>query len=462
MDIVVYSGSFPDSEDEYHVADGMAGVVRLINFGVDSAIVLVQHKHVVDKIVTPFLIQATEFLGPGTYDLRCIGLCSATGSFAHNHGLSYSRATAALEYTINSYNSQKLAIPAIARCLINPKPIPDGKIEASIDQVKRHIAYYDLERKQAHYRAVQFYLSAGREEPTDSTIFQIRSINLFKFESKSEPLPAVLKDIETVAKKLPTIEWILKRAGKILPLVAKLMDFVELVGKALGWEGQLAMIMIQWSIPKDIDACYEMKNWLSVHALYRFNGSGHQFDFGILDFLGLIGEVVATVKGTIAVLKKIHNLPKQLESVVDQAEKFIPEFHQKAVEFANDIDSEFGQLVDSLLTAAENNVSVDAALLPSSKFFPYQHHDRKASHVVTEYDGKRARRNVFGVPTRQVDDVEFGGAVPNNWQDFQAEAKIVMLTPNFVNFETSDGSLVLLKGNYMTDLEVGPLKVVTG
>jgi hypothetical protein len=69
---------------------------------------------------------------------------------------------------------------------------------------------------------------------------------------------------------------------------------------------------------------HELKNFLSVHALYRFSAlGGHKFEFGILDLLNLVGQVVAAVKAVTDTLTKIGKLPSQIESTVRFLEHYI-------------------------------------------------------------------------------------------------------------------------------------------
>jgi hypothetical protein len=58
-------------------------------------------------------------------------------------------------------------------------------------------------------------------------------------------------------------------------------------------------------------------------------------------------------------------------------------------------------------------------------------------------------------------DIEFGGFVPNNWRDFQAEAKYTRIIVDLIEIVTSGGGgFSLLKGNYGQDLIVGPTDIV--
>ena len=457
--IAEFQGSLADSEDNFHVV--VDGSLRLINFEVNRAELRSQHKTIIEQKLVDFLVKATKALGPGQYLLRCKGFCSATGSFPYNEALSQNRANNALNYAIDLYNKRKVADSGLVNRTIIGQPIADGKIDAAIDQINRHVAHVDLERKQAAFRAVQYGLSAGRALPKGSDIFQIREIFLFKFSSKEEPLPDVLKKIQQAIDNQGTIFKILKASAALKPMIETIEKFLKQVDTALGPEGKAVKIIVKWMVPAEIDSCYEVKNWMEVHALYRFNGSGHSFDFGIMDFVGLIGEVVGAMKGVIKVISAILKIPGQAEKTIAFIEKYVRDFHNYMVQLATGVGPVFAELVDQMLTAAENGVTIRAAVLPSSEFVKFKFHDNSAKHLVTELGGKSARRNVVGIPFKQIEDLQFGGPVPNNWIDFQAQAKIPMITPNFINFETTDGSFYMLKGDYMSDLKVGPTNVVT-
>ncbi len=57
--------------------------------------------------------------------------------------------------------------------------------------------------------------------------------------------------------------------------------------------------------------------------------------------------------------------------------------------------------------------------------------------------------------------MDFGGAVANNWTDFQASAKIKRKIVDLLEIESVDhGTFFLLKSNYPSDLVVGPTNVV--
>jgi hypothetical protein len=237
--------------------------------------------------------------------------------------------------------------------------------------------------------------------------------------------------------------------------------FLKLVTEALGPEGKLAMIIISFMIPEDIDACYEIKNSENFHALYRFNGSGHSVSSGIMDLLGLIAESISAMKGVVKALKLVLGLPKQAEKTIQFIEKFISDFHRDAVEFARSFGPGFAELVDILLTMMEDGVTTRAMLAPTSEFVPFVFHDQSAKHKVAELSGP-AQRNVFGIAFNQVVDIGFGGFVPNSWDHFEAdEVKIKTIVVELLEIQSVGiGNFSLLRGNYSYDLVVGPIDVV--
>jgi hypothetical protein len=224
--------------------------------------------------------------------------------------------------------------------------------------------------------------------------------------------------------------------------------------------------MIKFMIPQELDSCYEIKNTENVHALYRMNGSGNKLSFGLTDVLDIIAECIAATKGVIKAIKTVLGAPKTLDKTVQFLEKFYHDLHKDAVNFAGSFGPSFAELVDVVLTMAENGVTARAMFAPTSVFVPFVFHDRTAKHQVSQLSG-RARRNVFGAAVnigalfKEVVNIEFGGFVANNWTAFQAEAQITRITVDLVDIEaTAHGTLFLLKGNYAQDLIVGPTDIV--
>jgi hypothetical protein len=453
-----FSGSIPDDEDEFHVA--VDGNLRLINFEVNISTLRPQHRTIIEKKLVPFLLAATKFLGPGDYELRCAGTASATGTFSRNGVLSDERAHNAAIFAIESFNNQAPTNPHVSACQLTPREIPLADTAAQQDKIDRHISQQDVERKQAVFRSAQFFLSARKRHPKGSEIFQIREIYLFNFKSKAEPLPVALQRIKQVVASQSIIKFFAKRITVLKKLIDRLDAFSKLVGDALGPEGKLALIIIEFMIPDEMDACYEIKNSENNHALYRLNGSGNKTSFGIMDLLGIIAEAVAAMKGVVKALKTVLGLPKGAEKTIQFIEKFIKDLHTDAVEFARTFGPGFAELVDIILTMTENGVTSQAMFAPASGFVPFLFHDRTAEHQVAQLAGP-ARRNVFGIGFNEVVDVEFGGFVPNNFSDFQAEAKIKRIVVDLLEIQTIPaGQFFLLKGNYSSDVIVGPTDIV--
>ena len=458
-DISSFQGSLPDSEDAFHIAHD--GQLLLTNFDVNVSVLKPQHKQIITAKLVPFLLSATKALGPGEYKLRCVGLASATGSFEGNAQLSDLRALNSANFAISVFRAQLPTNPHVAACKLVADPKPTADTAARQDVIHRHIKAHDIERKQAPFRAALFPLSAAKIHPKGSAVFHIREIYLFKFKSKSEPLPAALQRIKQAVESKAVLIFFAKRIGKIKILVESLEAFSKLVTTALGPEGKLALIVINFMIPEEIDSCYEIKNSENNHALYRMNSNGNKLNSGILDLLELMSESIATMKGVVKALKVAVGVPAKADKSIQFIEKFITDFHREAVELAKTFGPGFGEFVEIFLTMAENGVSSKAMLAPASPFVPFVFHDRSADHQVGQL-ALPARRNVFGVGFNEVVDLEFGGPVPNNFTDFEAQAKYKRIIVDLLEIETNPrGLFFLLKANYAFDLVVGPTNVVT-
>ncbi|BBU32157.1 hypothetical protein BTHE68_58910 (plasmid) [Burkholderia sp. THE68] len=454
-----FSGSLPDSQDAYHIAGD--GIFKLINFAVGVGELREEHKRLIEAKLVPFLLAATKALGPGDWHLLCVGMASASGSFSMNEQLSDRRAKSALRHAIDAFNSHSATEPHVKNCTLFGNPHGDGKIEASIDAVEHHIKSYEIDRKQARYRAALFILGARKEHPKGSSTFQIREIYLFNFKTKEEPLPVVLKRLKQFYDSNSVLLLIGKRFRALAPLIEKFSLFMTNIDKALGPEGVVAKMMIKFMIPEETDACYEIKNSEGNHALYRFNGLGHKLEIGIMTLLEFVSEAIAAMKGVIKVLGVISKVPGSADKAVQSIESIMHDFHTQAVLVARQVGDNFAELVDIILTMTENGVTAKAAFAPSSLWCPFRFHDGSANHQVVEPNHRSAQRNVFGAVSHQVVNLDFDGGVTNDWRNFNAEVKITRVIPNVLDIETAkSGFLYLLKGNYPFDTVVGPTNIV--
>jgi hypothetical protein len=104
-DFTEFSGSLPETQDRFHIAEG--GTLRLIDFVVaDPNLRKPEHELIIQQKLIPFLLAATDALGPGNYILRCKGFGSATGSFDLNDKLSEARAKNAATFAIRAFEAQ--------------------------------------------------------------------------------------------------------------------------------------------------------------------------------------------------------------------------------------------------------------------------------------------------------------------------------------------------------------------
>ncbi|HEU4927752.1 MAG TPA: hypothetical protein VFT24_11910, partial [Vicinamibacterales bacterium] len=247
---------------------------------------------------------------------------------------------------------------------------------------------------------------------------------------------------------------------RVRVILERIEAFTKLVETALGPEGKLAMIILTFMVPEEIDACYEVKNTESNHGLYRFNGTGNRVSAGLLDLLGLVSEAIEAMKGVVKALKTVLGLPKGAEKAIQFIEKFIKDLHADTVEVARSFGPGMADVVDVMLTMMENGVTTKAMFAPASGFVKFKFHDGSAKHGVAELEGP-ARQTVFGLVFNQVVDIEFGGFVPNNFRDFQAEAKIQRSIVDLFEVQAVGlGRFILLKGNYGNDVVVGPTDIV--
>jgi hypothetical protein len=95
-------------------------------------------------------------------------------------------------------------------------------------------------------------------------------------------MPDVLRQIDE-ARDNPIIKFVVDLGIK---------QALKKVMEALGSIGSLASHLISYSIPSTVDYCFEVKDSLKDHALYRFNGVEHKDSFGVMDVISFITKVL--------------------------------------------------------------------------------------------------------------------------------------------------------------------------
>jgi hypothetical protein len=169
------------------------------------------------------------------------------------------------------------------------------------------------------------------------------------------------------------------------------------------------------------------------------------------------------MRGIAKALKAASAVLPGIERTVSMIEKLMGDFHRDVIREAGEVSPGFGKLIDALLKAIENGVTVESLLFPTSEFAKFKFHDLSPKHNVVECNNKNARRNVFSVAGFRAMDIEFDGAVPNDWSLFMADVKIKTNTLAWICISSPehDGAFKLIKSNYYVDIAVNAVNVVT-
>jgi hypothetical protein len=89
------------------------------------------------------------------------------------------------------------------------------------------------------------------------------------------------------------------------------------------------------------------------------------------------------------------------------------------------VGNEVADQVKKMVDLANPSVSAwDNLTIPTSDWTPFMFHDRSPKHRVTEGVGA-ARRTSVDLGFKSEVDLDFGGALPNNWIDYNASARII-------------------------------------
>jgi hypothetical protein len=441
----------PPEADAFHVVVG--GNVYLINFAVDQSNLRTQHEHYINVLVVPFITKAAKRFGPGDYALHVIGAASATGDWDHDMTLSLQRAYKSATYAINQFEKEKMKDPLLARVNIEPAIQGIGRMvsteEARLFRLK---SSPQIEKSQAHHRSVLFRLTAGFTHPKGASTFYIREHYRFKFKKVEEPLPAFLKRVEQFLADNPLLNKILgDLKDKLLkPFLTAIGPFYSLVGKTL----------VAFVIPQDADYCYEIKDYRSTHALYRFSGVEHKFSLSLMDLLGLLASLYSVLKTVNDILSKEGKVEKWAEVLLKQLDQQVSELLGKSRPIVGDAAADAIKNFFELVKTGQLRTSIFA---PTSDWVPFTFYDGGPDHDVINLNGP-ARRFANGAVFVEGVELDFAGYVPNNWVDYNARALIITFSGrNSLLGDNSNalGQLMRIKGPYLTDISPGLFDPIT-
>jgi hypothetical protein len=455
---IVYTESIPEQRSKHLIVLPHAA---FFCFDVDLFALVPEHKSFIRLTLVPFVERAVKRLGPGSYELLLHGSASATGSSDHNFQLGARRASSVSSEIIRLFEENKKKDPALAPIQLIPAFLNHGDEESGKDPLlpgARRFGNNQVEKVQGIFRSAIFNFRAA--QPNKLATFQIREIYFFKFKKIAQPLPVVLKEIDEALDNA-VIKFVVGQA---------ISQALKGVMKALGSVGEIAKHLVTFMTPKTVDYCFELKDSLEDHALYRFNGVEHKDKFGVMDVVSFITTVIGFVKALEGVSKALGtttSIGKKIVSALEAASKVSDELIEKAMPF---LEARLGRdaalaLKQAFLELRSGVRSViETISVPGSPFTPFKFFDGQADHDVKQLS-KPARRAQVDAGFFSRVDIAFGGSASNRSAVFAAEASIVtnsVLFNSFFALGTADGLFLPVRLGYQTDVKPGAFDPVTG
>ncbi|MBV9999498.1 MAG: hypothetical protein JO015_10335 [Verrucomicrobia bacterium] len=450
---IEYSESIPEQTSKHLVVRGH-GVYFC--FDVDQSTPVKEHTDFLDSTLVPFIIRAVKRLGPGTYNLIMHGSASATGQSTHNFDLGSRRATNIFNEIDKRFDQKKKTDSSLSIFQLEPMIIDHGDEESEKDPLlsgARKKGPKQVEHVQAIYRSAIYFTRAKQKK---SSTFSIREIYFFKFKKIEEPLPQVLKQISDFLDK-PVPHFIFGQLKDRL---------LKPVKEAFGELSFLAGHMVSYLVPSTADYCFEIKDSLKEHALYRFNGIKNEDKYELLDLIGMITKIRGVSDALKSAAKKA-GLAKKLFSISETISKVTDELVGHAYPI---LEKRFGreianQIRDAFLTVREGARKLFTAIsVPGSEFTPFRFHDGGSDHALAGLAGP-ARRIAVDAGYHSSVEIYFGGSASPRSTEWMAYAHIVtgfQIRNAFFAMGRADGSFILLKSGYLTDIAPGLYDPVTG
>jgi hypothetical protein len=445
-----FSERIPSETGRYHHVDN--GNVYIVNFTPNDATLLAGHKAAIERLVVPFIVRATKFLGPAAYHLNVTGSASATGTAEHNYNLGTQRAYNAAAYAIRAFEEIKRRDATLDRTSLYPSAATIGAEKSKPIADRWGWATRDLiEKNQSFFRGAVFKLKADLQHAPDANVFQIREIYYFKFQKITEEAPALIKKLEDWLSN-PIVKSIAR--DLFAKLIKPMMDALSTAGKAVSH-------LVTYTIPSKVDYCFEIKDYRDRHAMYRYTGIEHKDSLGLGAFLKFFSGLFAIVKHLITIAKGISHVQNYAEKLERLPDELID---KAALEIEHLASKRYAALFRSIVEKLRNNTLQDFMAVPASDWAPFRFHDDSPGHDVAMLHGA-AKRNSVDAGFRSAVHLDFGGHTPNSWSNYKAHAQIISqfsFSKGVFGIGFSTGSLILVKGPFAGDAVVGNGTIVTG
>ena len=308
-----YDEELADASDAHHHVQG--GNLYLL-FGVAKTTITPAHRKVIAEKVVPFITRAVTRFGPGEYQLRTLGLASASNRTNRNYQLAEARGKNAAMEAIRQFEALQKSNPALAGATVNAnlkvKSDEFSSAEAQMLRLKPH----QIDKVQGFHRSAVFSFKAGFKHGTGASIYEIREIYYFKMEEKAIPLPQFIREFQQQHPGISkTIEF------------AVGMPLEKLIGALIGrlpLQLLIAAEIVKYMVPVDLQYRVQIRDYRMTTATYNITANGHKFDY--LNSLAAFMQAKAAIKALKEILQhfaKTVGLSNELARAIAAVDRVI-------------------------------------------------------------------------------------------------------------------------------------------
>jgi hypothetical protein len=156
-----FKGELPSSQDKFHFT--RYGQLYLL-FDTNKSEILPGHAKVIKEKVVTFIVQAVRSLGPDEYDLKVLGMTSATGTHEYNSELAGKRAYNSAMAAIKMFEELAPKDPTLRGTTLNPIVEVLAEKYSAFDAKLLHLRTSNrIEKSQGFFRSAVFAFKAAND-----------------------------------------------------------------------------------------------------------------------------------------------------------------------------------------------------------------------------------------------------------------------------------------------------------
>lgn len=278
----------------------------------------------------------------------------------------------------------------------------------------------EIDFHQGVWREAFFALGVAFLPPKNLKPFWIKEQYLVTVETSEERLPEPVEWLKKL-KQDPTFSPFFQ-IGEFA--IEKIIDLILEIATPL----KIISIVVRVLTPQSVAYVYDFKDFRNDSARYIFSGSEQGIAYGLPDLVAKATKLLSVLVIYRDIFRKSHG-NYFLNKAAAEIDITLEIIRKNTVMLAAKLSTVLAKIVDMNISAIISGKAIRNVLVEATDWIAFDFHDRSHKHSIQMLQGHAMRYPVsLGA---SIQNLEFGGYVPNSWSTHVANAKLPVITGVF-------------------------------